>query len=241
MLWYVTYHPWLTILCTTDDTQTIAYVFYNRFFHPLRHIPGPFLASITPWVQLYHGFQGDRHLWLHEVHEQYGPHVRVAPNFISINSAQGLHEIYGHGKRLKKADFYNAFPAIKGVYNTHNVIDKMVHGRKRRVLSQAFSDHALKGMEDVMLLHVRQLCSVLAGESPEVEMDGKSDYGVLCNMGDLFSYLTYDVMGELCFGKSFDMLTSNVSRQMVKLVDQAAYRHYVVSLYHRYHLVIAMH
>lgn len=152
----------------------------------------------------------------------------MAPSFISINTAQGLHDIYGHGKRLKKADFYNAFPAIKGVYNTHNVIDKVVHGRKRRVLSQALSDNALKGMEDVMLLHVRQLCVVLTGGSSENKGSGKAG---VHNMGDLFSYLTYDVMGELCFGKSFDMLISNARRQMVNLVDQAAHRHYVVSAY----------
>ncbi|BCR85958.1 cytochrome P450 [Aspergillus chevalieri] len=216
---------------------TIIYIFYNRFLSPLRHIPGPFLASITPWVQLYHGYKGDRHLWLHNLHKQYGPHVRVAPNFVSINSVQGLYDIYGHGKRLKKADFYNAFPAIKGVYNTHNAIDKVVHGRKRRVLSQAFSDHALKGMEDVMLLHVRQLCAVLSGEFSDGKKDGGK--GVVCNMGDLFSYLTYDVMGELCFGKSFDMLISKTRRQMVELVDKAAHRHYVCGLWmplDRWHL-----
>ena len=199
---------------------------YNRLVHPLRHIPGPFLASITPWVQLYHGMKGDRHLWLHNLHKTYGTHVRVAPNFVSVNSERGLHDIYGHGKRLQKADFYNAFPAIKGVYNTHNVIDKTVHGRKRRVLSQAFSDAALKGMEDVMLLHVRQLCAVLAGDGENTSANSK---GTVRNMGDWFNYLSYDVMGELCFGKSFDMLISEQRRHMIGLVDRAANRHYVVS------------
>lgn len=211
----------------TNKQQGLAYGIYNRFFHPLRNIPGPFLASISPLVQLYEGYKGQRHLWLHSLHEQYGPHVRVAPNFVSVNSAQGLHDIYGHGKRLRKADFYNAFPAIKGVYNTHNVIDKVVHGRKRRVLSQALSDNALKEMEDVILLHVRQLCAVMAGDLPQEKTGGN---GFVFNMGDLFSYLTYDVMGELCFGKSFDMLISGARRQMVQLVDEAAHRHYVVSV-----------
>ncbi|KAJ5367951.1 uncharacterized protein N7496_007711 [Penicillium cataractarum] len=181
---------------------TVAYVLYNRLVHPLRRIPGPFWASVTPWVQLYHGLKGDRHLWLHRLHEQYGTHVRVAPNFVSVNTDRGLHDIYGHGKRLQKADFYNAFPAIKGVYNTHNAIDKTMHGRKRRVLSQAFSEAALKGMEDVI-------------------------------------YLSYDVMGELCFGKSFDMLVAEGRRHMIGLVDRAANRHYVCGLWmplDRWHL-----
>ncbi|BDD61576.1 hypothetical protein MPDQ_004599 [Monascus purpureus] len=213
-----------------------AYITHNRFFHPLRRIPGPFLAGITPWVQLYHGIKGDRHLWLHGLHKQYGSHVRVAPNFVSVNTERGLHDIYGHGKRIKKADFYNAFPAIKGVYNTHNVIDKFVHGQKRRVLSQAFSDNALKAMEDVMLLHVRQLCAALAGEdSQQHQKEGNTVW----NMADWFSYLTYDVMGELCFGKSFNMLVSSGRREVIRLVDRAANRHYVCGLWmplDRWHL-----
>ena len=98
------------------------------------------------------------------------------------------------------------------------------------MLSQAFSDNALKGMEDVMLLHIRQLCSILGGEGKgkdgewnEEGKDGK------WNMSDWFSYLSYDVMGELCFGKSYDMLINSARRSVIGLVDRAAFRHYVVS------------
>jgi hypothetical protein len=41
--------------------------------------------------------------------------------------------------------------------------------------------------------------------------------------------MTYDVLGELCFGKSFNLLIDGAKRNMVHLVDRAAYRHYVVS------------
>lgn len=131
---------------------------------------------------------------------------------------------------MKKGDFYNAFPAIKGVYNTHNAIDKSIHGRKRRVLSQAFSEQALKGMEDVMLLNIRQFCSIMGGD--EIGLETKSTDSqkgpVIRNMTDWFAYLTYDVMGELCFGKSFGMLIERGRRDVINLVDRAAFRHYVV-------------
>jgi cytochrome P450 len=149
--------------------------------------------------------------------------VRIAPNVVSVNTVTALHDIYGHGKKIRKSDFYSAFPAIKGVWNTHNAIDKSVHGRKRRVLSQAFSDNALKGMESVMLLHVRQLCSILGAGGVE-----KMEEGGCWNMADWFSYLSYDVMGELCFGKSYDMLVDGARRGVIGLVDRAAFRHYVV-------------
>ncbi|PGG99084.1 hypothetical protein AJ80_09416 [Polytolypa hystricis UAMH7299] len=214
-------------------TSAVIYCIYNLFFHPLRKFPGPPLAQVTPWVQLYHGLKGDRHLWLHQLHQKYGSHVRVAPNFISVNSVRGLHDIYGHGKKLKKGDFYNAFPAIKGVYNTHNVIDKTVHGRKRRVLSQAFSENALKGMEDLMLSSIRQFCAIMAGdeETHKAPSDRVERGHVVRNMSEWFGYLTYDVMGELCFGKSFGMLIERGKRDVVHLVDRAANRHYVCGLW----------
>lgn len=161
--------------------------------------------------------------------------MRVAPNFVSINSVKGLRDIYGHGKHFKKADFYNGFTAIKGVYNTHNAIDKVIHGKKRRVLSHAFSDSALKAMEDVMLIHIRQLCAVL-GEEPRYMSDVilpneyKTEKGqIVRNMSNWLGFMTYDVLGELCFGKSFNLLIDGAKRNMVHLVDRAAYRHYVVS------------
>ncbi|KAL1952630.1 hypothetical protein VTO42DRAFT_4583 [Malbranchea cinnamomea] len=214
--------------------STFAYCVYNIFFHPLRKIRGPFFATITPWVQLYHGLKGDRHLWLYNLHKKYGSHVRVAPNFVSVNSVQGLHDIYGHGKKIKKANFYNAFPAIKGVYNTHNVIDKIAHGRKRRVLSQAFSETALKGMEELMLINIRQFCAIMGGDEPSLEKspsDRVVNGQIIRNMSDWFSYLTFDVMGELCFGKSFGMLIERGRREVIRLVDRAAYRHYVCGLW----------
>lgn len=227
---YVLLYRYRKGIRTNRKLQAIGTAIYNRFFHPLSNIDGPFLATTTPWVQLYHGLKGDRHLWLHNLHSKYGSHVRVAPNFVSCNTVTGLHDIYGHGKHIKKAEFYNAFPAIKGVFNTHNAIDKVVHGRKRRVLSQVFSDNALKGMEYLMLENIRRFCAIVGGDEGDVDggafvVDGKKK---VWNLADWFGYLTYDVMGELCFGKTFGMLIDSGKRGVIGLVDRAAFRHYVV-------------
>src|SRR5437868_341187 len=87
-----------------------------------------------------------------------GKMVRFGPNSVSINSAAALKDIYGYGKNFRKADFYEAFPAVKGVHNTHNAINKEEHSRKRRVLSQAFSEAALKNMEHLVLDNIRIFC-----------------------------------------------------------------------------------
>lgn len=169
---------------------------------------------------MYHAYLGDRHLALYHAHQKYGPVVRFGPNLISFNTTSALKTIYGHGpaaRGFQKSEFYKAFPAVKGVHNTHNCISKIEHGRKRRVLSAAFSESALKGVEDLVLNNVNVLVD-------EVEKNG--DKGL--DMGNTFSWLTFDVMGALCFGRSFDMLKAPAQRFMTGLVDMASHSHYIV-------------
>ncbi|KAF3937911.1 hypothetical protein ABW19_dt0209692 [Dactylella cylindrospora] len=210
--------------------------FYNLFLHPARSIPGPILCRITPLVSLYHGMTGKRHLWVHSLHQQYGTHVRITPNYISINSSVALHEIYGYSKQIRKSRFYYAFPAIKSNPNTHSGIDKVAHGRKRRILSQAFSEFALKGMEDLILDRIRFFQKQLVDAPKDVEtstdarVDEKKTVQIR-NMANWFNYLTFDVLGFLCFGKSFELLEGTGNRELPALVDRAATRHYLCGLW----------
>ncbi|KAH0609238.1 uncharacterized protein H6S33_012724 [Morchella sextelata] len=212
----------LSILLSSLVAYLASLVFYRLYLHPLAKHPGPFLARITDWYNVYHAYLGDRHLALHNAHLKYGPVVRFAPNLISINSSTALKTIYGHSpasRSLQKGSFYSAFPAVKGVYNTHNCINKAEHGRKRRVLSAAFSENALKSMEDLVLGNIQVFVDEIEQRSVQLKK------GV--DMGEMFSWLTFDVMGELCFGKSFGMLRDETTRFVTHLIAQAAHSHYI--------------
>ena len=58
---------------------------------------------------------------------------------------------------------------ISPVHSVFNAYDKAVHRRKRRMVSQGFSDLALRGSEPHVLEHVKQLCSRLLGPAEESE------------------------------------------------------------------------
>lgn len=215
---------YLVILCT-----------YRTLLHPLSCYPGPFLCKLTPLVSAWHAYKGDRHIFLHRLHRTYGPIVRWAPNAVSIDSATALKEIYGHGanaRNVQKAEFYKAFPAVKGVHNTHNSIDKPEHARKRRVLSQAFSENALKGLESLVLKNVEvffraveeRMVKGREGVEKLVGEGGKSGL----DMGEMFTWLTYDVLGELCFGRAFGMLADEGQRFVAGLIDNATHNHHIV-------------
>lgn len=53
-----------------------------RQWYRLRHIPGPFLNSITSLVLVYHSWKEDHCTYVYRLCQEYGPLVRVAPNVV---------------------------------------------------------------------------------------------------------------------------------------------------------------
>ncbi|KAL7619359.1 hypothetical protein AAE478_009896 [Parahypoxylon ruwenzoriense] len=199
----------------------IGLVVYRLFFHPLAKYPGPLIAKITDAYQLYHAWKGDRHLEFWRMHQRYGRIVRFGPNSVSFDSNGALKDIYGFRSNVRKAEFYDAF--VHPAPNTHNTRDKVMHARKRRVLSQGFSDAAVKEMEKYILANVRSFCEQIgSGASQE-----RKGWTVAKNMADWCNYLAMDILGDLCFGKAFHMLERPDNRYALELVSLATTRHLI--------------
>ena len=136
-------------------------------------------------------------------------------------------EIYGHGKNVEKSPFYSVMPPYPGAFDTHNIINKAQHSRKRRVMSQAFSETALKGLEKYVLTHVRTFVRLLADCEPHNSDDDKQPSK---NLAHLTNWFCFDVIGDLCFGKTLGMLTREEWRFWPVLIDRAIHRHAIVSI-----------
>ena len=50
---------------------------YRRYFHRLRHFPGPPMAAITKFWHVYKNLNSKNHLLLEELYQKYGPIVRT--------------------------------------------------------------------------------------------------------------------------------------------------------------------
>ncbi|KAF2742470.1 cytochrome P450 [Sporormia fimetaria CBS 119925] len=216
-------------------------ILYRLTLHPLAKYPGPPLAKITDIWLAYYAYRGSRHLAYYRAHEQYGDVVRIGPNSLSFNSVSALKGIYMPRANVRKADFYTAFPANKNTYNVHSSIDKMQHARKRRVISHAFSDQAIKSLEKYILANVRTACRLLGEKAEKAQTSDEKDGGwsEVWNVADWTNWLVFDIMGDLVFGKAFGMLESPVNRFAVDLVGNAAHRHLICGTHltiHNWHL-----
>ena len=98
-------HPLALLLLSAS----VAYIVYYRYLHPLARYPGPFWASLTNLWCTRLSIRGDWPQTLQELHNLYGPVIRIAPNEVSIDSPEAVPKIYGIGKGFVKTGFYTMF------------------------------------------------------------------------------------------------------------------------------------
>jgi hypothetical protein len=128
----------------------IGSAIYDAYFGPLSKFPGPKLNAISILPAIVTNHTGNDNIDIPALHAKYGPVVRTAPGHISYaNGAVGFKEIYGFGKKglYKDPHFYN-IPFNK----VHSIITAgdEAHSRQRKVVSNAFSDRALKEQEPLL-------------------------------------------------------------------------------------------
>lgn len=87
-----------------------AHSLRQALISPLNKIPGPWHAKFTSLVLKWHEFRTHRTQYVHDLHLQYGPSVRIAPGEVVFASAAAVKEIYcSGGSGYDKTEFYDMF------------------------------------------------------------------------------------------------------------------------------------
>ena len=94
---------------------------------------------------------------------------------------------------------------LQSIFETR---DKAKHDKRRRAWDQGFSVKALHGYKPRIELHAKQLEDQMAGS-----------VGKATNVSLWFNYYSFDVMGDLTFGHSFDMLKTGKEHFLLSLLE----------------------
>ncbi|KAL7947782.1 cytochrome P450 [Trichoderma barbatum] len=175
-------------------------ILQHRVFHPLRSVPGPWVNSLSELPAAIALVKGDQHLYYRSLHEKYGLVVRVSPNELSFIGTDAREEIYGFrkgGPPMEKSPiFLGAVGSVNGETGVSLALNKD-HARQRKALGYLFSNNALAKLEDILQIHVHKLVAVL-------EKGASQNQAV--NVSDWYTYLAFDMMGDLCFAEPFGCL-----------------------------------
>lgn len=174
-------------------------------FSPLKRIPGPWYAVYTKWWLVWKTTKGIRAKTIHDLHLKYGPWVRISPNEVSTCDAEAIVPIYGVNSAHVKTEFYTY--QLRGEPELFTMSDRKQHARRRRELSHLFSMSTITEYEPVIAKQVKLCMDYIAGE-------GKT--GRVSNLYDWWHYLSMDVICELSFGSTFNMLQEGASNAYIK-------------------------
>jgi len=170
---------------------------YNIWFHPLSKFPGPNLAAATKIPIAMVSWDGGLSHWLKDLHDYYRSDVvRISPDELSFISASAWKDIYGD--RPGHEHFQKDLLLLSGDDSIVTAPDAD-HSRMRRLLGHAFSDKALRKQEHLVQSYTDSLINGL-----QKQIDGPPKGRI--NFADWFNWTTFDTIGDLSFGESFDCL-----------------------------------
>ncbi|TFK55315.1 cytochrome P450 [Heliocybe sulcata] len=181
---------------------------YRAFFHPLRSYPGPFLARLSSFWSLWHQIPGFK--WYEQVqdlHRRYGDFVRIRPRELSINHPDAVQAIHGPRSVCTKSPYYDLYYPHRSLQLTR---DKPLHAQRRRVWDRGLGERALREYEPRVLKHCTGLCSELLAQA-----------GSATDVTPWFNHWALDVIGDIGFGQSFNMVKSEgASQPMLKEIAE---------------------
>ncbi|KAL7928631.1 cytochrome P450 CYP4/CYP19/CYP26 subfamily protein [Trichoderma chlorosporum] len=183
---------------------TIAAILVHLFqtWWSLRHIPGPFLASLTNLQRVWWVKTGRAHLYHQAVHEKYGDIVRIGPHMVSVSNPEAIQTIYPIRSGFPKSDFYSAlrpYSSDRGsmllVFNTQ---DEQMHKRLKSPIAPLFSlsnTVTFEGLVDDVLACLSEQLNKRFVETAEI-----------IDFGKWVQFFAFDVMGTMSFSKRYGFL-----------------------------------
>ena len=129
---------------------------------------------------------------------QKGSKFRVQPKGVVFQSPNAIRDIYGARSNVTRSNMYNIWQRTGNDVNTLNTSDTALHHKKRRILNLVFSEKSVRAAGVFINKHVDRWNELL------LDHDGK-DWSEPKNLAEWSDYLVFDILGDLCFGKSFEI------------------------------------
>lgn len=183
----------LLIVAVIVAAYAVSVCIYRRFFHPLAKIPGPFLPAVT---KLYQSTYNRRYyLQIENLHQKYGPIVRINPDEVHLANPARYDEIYHMGTKYSKAPiFYNALCVPSSTFGTP---PNDIHKIRRGAMNPMFSRQKVLEMERIVQEKARKVCK---------RMQDGIDLGTPVDLHHAFRAVSVDVISDFAFDRCYNFL-----------------------------------
>ncbi|KAJ5753613.1 uncharacterized protein N7511_007766 [Penicillium nucicola] len=139
----------LWLLSLAIASLTSKYI-YRLYLHPLSQTPGPKIAACTSLWLAYHTYIGDECTVIFNLHQKYGPILRVAPNDVDIASADAIEPIYIARGGFPKAKAYSKFD-IDGHKTIFSTLTLPERASRAKAVAPLFSTASIRQSEKELM------------------------------------------------------------------------------------------
>ncbi|KAL4890319.1 cytochrome protein [Aspergillus ambiguus] len=176
----------------------LALIYKTITTRSLISVPGPFYTRFTKIWYFNRVRRGHFEQDNIQLHERYGPVVRIAPDHYAINDRAAIKTIYGTGSKFTKSAWYEGWkhpdPDRWTLFPDRNI---KRHAETRKRFSSLYSMSSLVHYEEF----VDQCADIFTQRLSEHAQANKS-----LNLGHWFQCYAFDVIGHITFGQRFGFL-----------------------------------
>ncbi|KUJ23224.1 cytochrome P450 [Mollisia scopiformis] len=143
--------PILPLILISTVFYLVGISVYRLYLHPLSKFPGPKLAALTLWYEIYYDVYLDGQYQFHikELHKTYGPIIRINPFELHINDPSFYEEVYASAPRkrdrsewvMRATGFSDAFFAT---------VPHELHKVRRAAVAPFFSKANVRKLQPVL-------------------------------------------------------------------------------------------
>lgn len=152
---------------------------------------------------------GQYHLKLRDLHNRYGPVVRIAPDELSYITPEAWKDIYSNRNIPKNAVWAGQEEKKHPVSIVST--NEETHLRNRRALTGAFTEHAISehasALEELVGLMITRFKESIASAEGKAVVD----------LVDWTNFLTFDISGLLSYGASFSSVSHGRAHPWVEI------------------------
>ncbi|KAF2100215.1 putative cytochrome P450 [Rhizodiscina lignyota] len=188
----------------------VALIAYRLIFHPLAKFPGPKLAAATQWYEFYWDVvhHGKLVFKLRELHQKYGPIVRISPRELHIQDSEFYDELYAPKNRKPDKDTeWVKFSMPGSIFST---APHELHRIRRAPLNPFFSKRSVAQLESLIAEKIEKLRN---------RFERASDTGEVILLDAAFMALTTDVISDYAFAHEWNYLDEpDFNRQWLQTI-----------------------
>ncbi|KUJ19996.1 putative cytochrome P450 [Mollisia scopiformis] len=177
----------------------ILLAIYRLVFSPLAGFPGPRIAAISGWYEVYYDVvqSGQYFYKISDLHDKYGPIVRINPWELTIRDGD-FHSTLYVGGSVRHSQIFPPSRAGVGIDGSHTSSeDHDLHRIRRKPLDPFFSRKAVQSYESMIIDELQLL---------DGRLQGMRGTGKTVNMEHVYAAVAGDLVGSITLVDSLSLI-----------------------------------